>query len=315
MENGTPGTRDPGGSGCSTRHSWGPHTHPVGCEPGAAPRYGPRCQRVIGEQPQAHSPQGTGGRAAGTAAGAPSSSRRPGTAPSRRTCGVTAQVSTAPRPPPRTRASTAPRPASPGTTRPPLRCRVNRVCFEENLPPVRTPPKRHSPSPEAICADPWDRQAVRGSRDTDSGVSISRLTDPSFYGHDEELETYTATLDRSFCTSLDFLISSLQSASSFPQKGWLQGKDGTPGRSSQGTRSTDPLWHLVQRCPGDQRAVSLRVPQQVTLMGSFTSTGRMAACPFHAPPRLCRRGRGAGGRWIPGTPQGKESGAPDGGTS
>lgn len=40
------------------------------------------------------------------------------------------------------------------------------------------------------------------------------------------LGTHTATLDRSFWTSLDFLISSLQSASSRTQKGWLQGRHG-----------------------------------------------------------------------------------------
>lgn len=44
-----------------------------------------------------------------------------------------------------------------------------------------------------------------------AGLSPSRLNKP--------LGTHTAMLDRSFWTSLDFLISSLQSASSFTQKG------------------------------------------------------------------------------------------------
>lgn len=44
-------------------------------------------------------------------------------------------------------------------------------------------------------------------------------------------------LDRSFWTSLDFLISSLQSVSNFTQKGWLEGENSIVRRSFTGIQS------------------------------------------------------------------------------
>lgn len=47
--------------------------------------------------------------------------------------------------------------------------------------------------------------------------------------------------DRSFCTSLDFLVSSLQSASSFTPNGWLQGKHMVPAASLLRARAPTDL--------------------------------------------------------------------------
>lgn len=60
----------------------------VRCGPPRKPGRGQGPRRHPGSSRE-HSPRGTGGRAAGTAAGGPSSSHRPGTAPSHRTWGAT----------------------------------------------------------------------------------------------------------------------------------------------------------------------------------------------------------------------------------
>lgn len=56
--------------------------------------------------------------------------------------------------------------------------------------------------------------------------------------HPGALKTHTAMLARSFWTSFDFLISSLQSVSNFTQKGWLEGENSIVSRSFTGIQSS-----------------------------------------------------------------------------
>lgn len=91
---------------------------------------------------------------------------------------------------------------------------------------------------------------------------------PSLYRLSELLGTHTAMLDLSFWTSLDFLISSLQSASSFTQKGWLEGKHRTQRWASREHLMMAATPRRRSLAPGDMHQ-GTSTPGHVT--GSFAS--------------------------------------------
>lgn len=166
--------------------------------------------------PHGHSPWGRGDRGAGTAVAAPSSGHCPGTAPVHRTWGGGTPVVGHPR---LKGAVTLPGASVAGWALPAVY-----TVHQMPLPGVlELLPVCPSPLPAGPMSMVWPS----GSGFLPCWVCVSlhyalrdsaELPPPTPGGG-----THTAMLARSFCTSLDFLISSLQSVSSFVQKGWLQG--------------------------------------------------------------------------------------------